>query len=180
MPILWSLLAVAAIIAMVLYNRLVHLRVRVEAAWADIEAQLKKRYDLIPNLVETVKGYAIHEQGVFEAVTTARAAALGAADPTTRVQADNQLSGALKNLFAVAENYPELKASSNFRDLQTVISGVEDQIQMARRQYNAVVRDYNTKLFQFPSNLVASFFNFQKRDFFDMAEVERTNVVVKF
>jgi LemA protein len=159
------------------YNRLIQLRVRSEAAWADIDVQLKRRHDLIPNLVETVKGYAAHERTTFERVTEARTRALAASGPAARAQAEGALTEALRGLFAVAENYPQLRAVQNFTQLQTQISETEDQIQLARRYYNAVVRDLNTRIAQFPTNLVAGLFNFQPREFF---EAERESPQVQF
>ena len=167
-----------------IYNRLVVLRNRTKEAWADIDVQLKRRYDLIPNLVETVKGYAVHERGVFENVTKARAAAMSAeqtGDPKKVGQAENMLSSTLKSLFAVAENYPDLKASNNFIELQRELCDTEDKIQAARRFYNTNVRDMNTKLESFPINLVASSLKFEKKPFFEIENPEQREAVqVKF
>lgn len=159
-----------AIILVLLYNSLVRSRNRVDEAWSDIDVQLKRRYDLIPNLVETVKGYAAHESGVFEKVTAARSAAMGAGSLDDKLQKENALSGTLKSLFAVAENYPELKANQNFLQLQSDLTDTEDKIQAARRFYNGNVRDYNTKLQVFPTNLFASMFGFTAKPFFGIDE----------
>lgn len=181
MIFLYIILAIA-VIAVVLYNGLVRSRNQVDEAWSDIEVQLKRRYDLIPNLVNTVKGYAAHESGVFEKVTQARAAAMGAGTMQEKLKDENMLSGALKSLFAVAENYPELKANQNFMQLQTDLTDTEDKIQASRRFYNGNVRDYNTKIQQFPGNIFASLFGFGKREFFDIDEKgpEGQPVEVKF
>ena len=162
------------------YNRLVKLRVQSDAAWADIDVQLKRRHDLIPNLVETVKGYAAHERTTFERVTEARARALSASGPAASAQAEGALSQALRSLFAVAENYPQLRAAENFSQLQTQISQIEDQIQLARRYYNAVVRDLNTRIALFPSNAVAGLFNFYTREYFETDAAERESPEVQF
>jgi len=162
------------------YNRLVTLRNRAREAWADIEVQLKRRYDLIPNLVETVKGYAAHEREVFEKVTEARAKAMGAKTMKERAEAENYLSETLKTLFAVAENYPDLKASTNFLELQRELVDTEDKIQAARRFYNANVRDLNILIESFPANIIASVFGFKKMEFFGIAEAEREAPKVKF
>jgi LemA protein len=162
------------------YNGLVQLRIRSHAAWADIDVQLKRRHDLIPNLVETVKGYAAHERTTFQKVTEARTRALTASGPAARAQAEGALTEALRGLFAVAENYPQLRAAENFTQLQTQISEVEDQIQLARRYYNAVVRDLNIRIAQFPTNLVAGLFNFQPREFFEAEGGDRESPEVQF
>lgn len=164
------MIVVLAIIAIALYNGLVSSRNRVDEAWSDIEVQLKRRYDLIPNLVETVKGYAKHESGVFEQVTQARSQAMNAGSMQEKLKDENQLSGALKSLFAVAEAYPELKANQNFMQLQGDLTDTEDKIQAARRFYNGNVRDFNTKIQQFPGSIFASMFSFTKREFFDIDE----------
>ena len=179
----WIFLAVLVVIASVLigmYNVLVQLRVRCDAAWSDIDVQLKRRHDLIPNLVETVKGYATHEKGTFENIAKFRSMAMQATTPADKAAAENQLTGALKSLFAVAENYPELKASQEFTQLQNSLSQTEDTIQNARRYYNAVVRDLNTKIQSFPTNILAGMFGFQQRQFFEVAEADREPVAVKF
>ena len=163
------------------FNGLVRKRYRVREAWSDIEVQLKRRYDLIPNLVESVKGYAAHEKGVFENVTQARAQAIGATTKEAKASAENTLSGTLKSLFAVAENYPELKANTNFLNLQSELSDTENKIQAARRFYNGNVMDYNTKTDVFPTNLIAGLFGFSKEEFFGLEnETEKEAVKVKF
>lgn len=164
------------------YNGFVTIRNRVQEAWADIEVQLKRRYDLIPNLVNTVKGYAAHEAGTFEKVTAARVAAMGAQTAEQHAQAENMLTGALKSLFAVAEAYPDLKANTNFLELQRELSDTENKIQAARRFYNGNVRDFNTKLETVPSNVVGKMFGFKKSEFFDIDDngVESQPVEVKF
>lgn len=164
-----------------MYNSLVQLRVRADSAWSDIDVQLKRRHDLIPNLVETVKGYAAHEKGTFENIAKFRSQAMQATTPADKAQAENQLSGALKSLFAVAENYPELKASEQFTGLQASLNSIEDNIQNARRYYNAVIRDYNTRVQSFPTNILAGMFGFQTRQFFEVEAPEDRQVVqVKF
>jgi len=164
-----------------IYNRLVSLKNRTAEGWSDIDVQLKRRYDLIPNLVETVKGYASHESKVFTDVTNARTAAMGAQNVGAKVAAENMLSGALKSLFAVAEAYPELKASANFAKLQDDLSDTENKIQAARRFYNGMVRDFNTALETFPSNILANAFHFTKREFFGVDnDAERQPVKVSF
>ncbi|HEX6258876.1 MAG TPA: LemA family protein [Candidatus Saccharimonadales bacterium] len=158
------------------YNSLVKLNVRVEEAWSDITVQLKRRLDLIPNLINTVKGYAAHEKGVFEAVTEARANALNAQGVKETAAAENQFEGALKSLFAVSENYPQLRASENFQQLQQELVDTEDKIQASRRFYNGGVRDLNTKIQLFPNNLFAGWLGFKNREFFeveDMASAEK-------
>lgn len=155
-----------------IYNNLVKMKIQVDGAWADIDVQLKRRHDLIPNVVETVKGYAGHEKGTLEAVVNARSAAMSAQGPVKQAEAENMLTGALKSLFALSEAYPDLKAADNFRDLQQTLKELETGIQQARRYYNAVVRDYNTKIGQVPSNILAKAFNFSRRDFFEIDEGE--------
>lgn len=162
------------------YNSLVKLRVQGDAAWSDVDVQLKRRHDLIPNIVETVKGYAAHERQTFQQVVEARGKAMGASSPAERAQAENMLTQALRQLFALAEAYPELKANQNFLDLQNTLNEIEEYIQNARRYYNAVVRDYNSKVLMFPSSLIASMFNFRQRDFFLIEEGEREPVAVRF
>ena len=175
------IVALAVLFLAGMYNSLVQLRVRADSAWSDIDVQLKRRHDLIPNLVETVKGYAAHEKGTFENIAKFRSQAMQATTPADRAQAENQLTGALKSLFAVAENYPELKASEQFTGLQSSLNSIEDNIQNARRYYNAVVRDYNTRVQSFPTNLLAGMFGFQVRQFFEVeAPEDRRNVQVKF
>jgi LemA protein len=163
------------------FNGLVALRNRTKEAWADIDVQLKRRYDLIPNLVETVKGYAAHERELFEKVTQARSAAMSAKGIKEKGDAENVLSGTLKSLFAVSENYPDLKASTNFLELQRELSDTENKIQAARRFYNGNVRDINIKIESFPSNTVAALFNFKKMEFFQLEEAAaREPVKVSF
>lgn len=159
-----------------LYNRLVSLQNRKEEAWADIDVQLKRRYDLIPNLVNTVKGYAKHERGVFEKVTEMRGKAMQAGGVATQAQAENMLSEALKSLFAVSENYPDLKANTNFIELQRELTDTEDKIQAARRFYNATVQDMNTAVQSFPQNLLARAFRFSESEFFELTEAEKEKV----
>ncbi len=175
------LIVLAAFILIGMYNSLVQLRVRADSAWSDIDVQLKRRHDLIPNIVETVKGYAAHEKSTFEDVAKFRSQAMQATTPADRAQAENQLSGALKSLFAVAENYPQLKASEQFTGLQASLNSIEDNIQNARRYYNAVVRDFNTRVQSFPANIVAGMFGFQAKQFFEVeAPADREVVQVKF
>jgi len=162
------------------YNRLITLRNRTKEAASDIEVQLKLRFDLIPNLVETVKGYMTHEAGVLEKVTLARSAGINAKNTAEGLAADNQLVGALKSLFAVAEAYPDLKANSNFAKLQDELSDTENKIQAARRFYNSNVRDFNTKIEHFPSNLIAGAFGFKAQEFFDAPDEVNTAPQVKF
>ena len=174
---IWIIVAVVVVIALFLwatYNSLVTLRIRVDEAWSDITVQLKRRLDLIPNLIETVKGYAKHESGVFTAVTEARANVLNAQGVKETAAAENQFEGALKSLFAVSEDYPDLKASQNFSELQAELVDTEDKIQASRRFYNSGVRDLNTKIQTFPHNIVAALFKFVNRDFFDVEESERS------
>ncbi len=162
------------------YNRFVSLRNRTKEAWSDIDVQLKRRYNLIPNLVETVKGYATHEREVFENVTKARTMAMGAKGVEEQAKAENALSSTLKTLFAVSENYPDLKASNNFVELQRELRDTEDKIQAARRFYNGNVRDLNTKIEVFPANLVAGMFGFKKMEFFEIEEAAKAVPQVKF
>lgn len=165
------------IVGAVMYNSLVTLNVRAQEAWSDITVQLKRRYDLIPNLINTVKGYAAHEAGVFEKVTAARTQALNADGVADTAKADNELQGTLKSLFAVAEAYPDLKASQNFQDLQAELVDTEDKIQAARRFYNGVVRDFNTRRTVFPINIFAGLFGFNKdKDFFELDEAQTAAV----
>ena len=164
------------------YNKLVRLRNTVKSSWSDIDVQCKKRYDLVPNLVETVKGYASHEKTVFEKVTQARSMAMQAGSPAEMAKAENMLRDTLKSLFAVAEAYPELKANANFLQLQSQLQDLENNIESARRYYNAIVRDYNITIESFPSNLIASSFNFKQAEFFELEapEAERKPVKVSF
>ncbi|HOX40794.1 MAG TPA: LemA family protein [bacterium] len=173
MSLTWIILIVIVVIVLAviaMYNRLIRLNVRTDEAWSDIDVQLRRRYDLIPNLVETVKGYAKHESEAFENVTKARAEALGAQSVTDKSKAENQLEGALKSIFAVAEAYPELKANENFAKLQADLTDTEDKIQAARRFYNANVRDMNIAVQTFPTNIFANMLGFKKRDLFELDE----------
>ena len=175
----WIALGVVALIGIfiwVTYNSLVTLRIRVDEAWSDINVQLKRRLDLIPNLVETVKGYAKHESGVFEKVTEARAQVMNAKGVKDTAAAENQFEGALKSLFAVAEAYPDLKANENFKELQNELVDTEDKIQASRRFYNSGVTGLNTNIQTFPANVVAAMFKFTNREFFDVDETEREAV----
>lgn len=165
-----ALVVIAAIFLWVTYNSLVTLRVRVDEAWSDITVQLKRRADLIPSLVETVKGYAAHEKGVFEAVTAARAETISAQTPGEASVAENHMQQALKSIFAVAEAYPQLQASQNFLQLQAELVDTENKIQASRRFYNGGVRELNTKIQVFPNNLIAGPFGFQSRDFFEVED----------
>ncbi|MFA5744963.1 MAG: LemA family protein [Candidatus Paceibacterota bacterium] len=170
--IILIVLALIVIWVVASYNRLIILTNRAKESWADIAVQLKRRYDLIPNLVETVKGYATHESSAFENVTKARSAAMGATGTADKAQAENQLTGALKSLFAVSEAYPDLKANQNFLQLQQEVGDTEDKIQAARRFYNTTVMTLNIALQSFPTNLVASSFRFKQMDLFELAEAD--------
>ncbi|PYN81743.1 MAG: hypothetical protein DMD97_01835 [Candidatus Rokuibacteriota bacterium] len=172
------LLVFAGLVVVVIagYNKLVGLRQRSEEAWSDIDVQLKRRTDLVPNVVETVKGYAAHERTTLDQVIRARGAAVAAQTPEARSQAENQLTGALRQLFALAESYPDLKANQNFRDLQSSLGEIEETIQNSRRYYNAVVRDFNTTIDSFPSNQIAMFFRFAKRGYFELDRPEDRQV----
>ncbi len=178
------LIAVLALVWIIaVYNRFVRLIMRAKEAWADIDVQLKRRYDLIPNLVEAVKGYVKHEAGTLEQVTAARAAAMDAGGVEEKGKAENMLSGALKSLFAVAESYPDLKANTNFLELQRELSDTENKIQASRRFYNTNVRDLNTAIDSFPGNVIADLFRFEPREFFALEESDsaaRNPVAVKF
>jgi LemA protein len=174
------ILIVVVVAVIWLYNGLINLRNRVKNAWSQIDVQLKRRTDLIPNLVETVKGYAAHEKGVFENVTKARSSLMNASGVQESAEANNQLTGALKSLFAVAENYPDLKASQNFRELQAQLTETEDKIAYSRQFYNDTVLRYNNKVQMFPSNILASLFKFSEAEFFEIAEGERAVPEVKF
>jgi LemA protein len=179
--IVLGVLVLIVIFLIGMYNSLVRLKVQCDNAWADIDVQLKRRYDLIPNLVETVKGYAAHEKGTLEAVINARNRAITATGPGDKAQAENILSGALKSLFALAEAYPQLRAIESFTSLQNSLSQIEDTVQNARRYYNAVVRDLNTKIQQFPTNIFASMLGFKTREFFEVsAAAEREAPKVSF
>ncbi len=179
--ILLIVLGVVAFWLIATYNGLITLRNRVDEAWSDIDVQLKRRYDLIPNLVNTVKGYAAHEGQTLEKVIAARNAAMSATNPHAKAEAENALSGTLKSLFALSESYPDLKANQNFLSLQTELTDTENKILASRRFYNGNVRDFNTKLQVFPTNIIANALGFTKRDFFEVdSEEERKNVEVKF
>ena len=184
---LWVILGVIVLLILIvigMYNSLIKLKVRTDEAWSDIDVQLKRRYDLIPNLVETVKGYAGHERETLEKVTAARSAAMaaqGAGDAKAQAEAENILSGTLKSLFALSESYPDLKANQNFLELQRELTDTEDKIQASRRFYNGNVRDFNTKLQVFPTNIIGNMLGFKARTFFEIGnEVEREAVKVKF
>lgn len=181
---LWFVLIIIAVFAFFvigLYNALVQLRNRCENSWAQVDVQLRRRYDLIPNLVETVKGYAAHEKEVFQKVTEARSQAMGAGSVGEQGKAENMLTGALKSLFAVAEAYPELKANQNFMMLQEELAGTESKIAYARQFYNDTVMKFNTKQQVFPSNIIANMFNFKEREYFEIEEAEaKEPVKVKF
>ena len=173
---------VIAFWVMGVYNSLIALRVRADGSWSDIDVQLKRRYDIIPNLVATVEGYAKHERGTLQAVIEARSKAMGITDVTKKGEAENFLAGTLKSLFAIAEAYPQLKANENFLKLQSTLEEIEEAIQSSRRYYNAVVRDFNTQLQVFPNNILANTFNFKNKDFFQLGnpEEERKAPQVKF
>ncbi|MCK4892075.1 MAG: LemA family protein [Candidatus Pacebacteria bacterium] len=166
------ILAVLGLWVVMIYNGLVRLKVRTNEAWSDIDVQLKRRYDLIPNLINTVKGYATHEKELFENVTKARANAMNAQNPEEKAGAENMLTGALKSLFAVSENYPDLKANENFLELQRELSDTENKIQASRRFYNGNVRDLNTKIQVFPDSIVANMLKIGKREFFEIEDVK--------
>jgi LemA protein len=178
--ILLGLIVLAIVFAIAMYNGLVRLKVQCDNAWADIDVQLKRRYDLIPNLVETVKGYAAHEKGTLEAVINARNAAMSATGPADKAAAENVLSGTLKSLFALSEAYPQLRAIEGFTSLQNSLSQIEETVQNARRYYNAVVRDLNTKILQFPTNIFAGVLGFKQREFFEVSNAEREAPKVSF
>lgn len=182
--VILGVIAVLAIAIIGMYNSLIRLKNRVNEAWSDIDVQLKRRYDLIPNLVETVKGYAGHEKETFEKVTEARNKAMQAqkaGDAKSQAEAENVLSGTLKSLFALSESYPDLKANANFLELQRELSDTENKIQASRRFYNGNVRDFNTKLEVFPTNIMAGMLGFKSRDYFEITEEkEKENIKVKF
>ncbi|HEX9609092.1 MAG TPA: LemA family protein [Candidatus Paceibacterota bacterium] len=186
MTFIYILLGVLALIlfyGVYLYNRFVTLVNRAKEAWADIDVQLKRRYDLIPNLINTVKGYAKHEKGVFEKVTEMRSKAMAAGGVREQGQAENMLTGALRSLFAVAENYPDLKANENFLELQRELTDTENKVQASRRFYNTNVRDLNIALESFPQNIIGNMFDFKKREFFELADgdaLAREPVAVSF
>ncbi len=180
----WIILAIIVVIVLYVigaYNRLIRLRNRIENAWSQIDVQLRRRYDLIPNLVETVKGYAAHEKEVFQKVTEARSKAINASGVGEQGQAENMLTGALKSLFAVAERYPDLKANQNFMMLQEELAGTESKIAYARQFYNDTVMKYDTVREVFPSSIIANMFNFKEREYFEIEEpAARGPVKVKF
>ena len=179
--IILGIIVVVALFAIGIYNGLIGLKNKVDEAWADIETQLKRRYDLIPNIVEAVKGYAGHEKTTLENVIKARNVAMSAGSFADKGQAENALSGTLKSLFALSENYPDLKANQSFLDLQQTLKDVEEHLQLSRRYYNATVRDFNIKVEIFPNNIFAGMLGFKKRDFFQTdSEEERKNVKVSF
>jgi len=185
MPILYIVLGIVVALILYLvfkYNGFITLKTRAQEAWADIDVQLKRRYDLIPNLVNTVKGYATHESAVFEKVSEARSKAMQAGTPAEKGEAENQLAGTLKSLFAISEAYPELKANTNFLQLQNELSDTENKIMASRRFYNGNVRDFNMGVAMFPANIIAEIFKFTKMDFFQLEEgsVEKEPVAVKF
>jgi len=169
MLLLVLLIGAFLVLVIGIYNGLVRLKVQCDNAWADIDVQLKRRYDLIPNLVETVKGYAAHERGTLDAVVSARNRAMTAQGPAAKGEAEGMLTGALRQLFALAEAYPQLRAVESFTQLQGTLAQIEDTLQNARRYYNAVVRDLNTRIAQFPSNIIAGMFRFTPREFFQVA-----------
>lgn len=181
---IWALLIIVVLLVVFvigIYNGLVRLRVQCDNAWSDIDVQLKRRYDLIPNLVETVKGYASHEKGTLEGVVAARNQAMSVQGPAAKAEAEGMLTTALRQVFALAEAYPQLKAVESFTQLQQSLSQIEDSIQNARRYYNAVVRDLNTKIVQFPSSVIAGMFNITPRQFFEIsAPAEREVPKVNF
>lgn len=182
--VILGVVVVAALLVVSMYNGLIRLKNRVDEAWSDIDVQLKRRYDLIPNLIETVKGYAAHEQATFEKVVAARNIAMAAqsgGDAASRGQAENALSETLKSIFALAESYPDLKANQNFLELQRELSDTENKLEASRRFYNGNVRDFNTKIEVFPNNIIAGWLKFTSRKFFEIEnQVEKENIQVKF
>ena len=181
-PLVWILIIVAVLVLFVvfLYNSLVRLKNQVENAWSQIDVQLKRRYDLIPNLIETVKGYAKHEKQLLTDITKARSEVMKASDIHEKAKASNMLSDTLKSLFAVSENYPQLKANENFLQLQEELSGTENKIAYSRQHYNDIVMAFNTKIETFPNNFINKLLNFTKKELFDTPEEERKNVKVQF
>jgi len=182
-PTLYIIIGVVVVLGggiIAIYNGLIKLKTRTDEALSDTDVQLKRRHDLIPNLINTVKGYASHEEGVFTKVTEARTSAMNAQGTEDKAKAENALSGTLKTLFAVAENYPDLKANTNFLELQRELSDTENKIQAARRFYNGNVRDLNIKIQKFPSNMIAGMFGFKNREFFEMEEGEKEVPKVNF
>src|SRR3984893_2891590 len=181
MLIIGAVILLAIVVIVGMYNGLVRLKVQCDNAWSDIDVQLKRRYDLIPNLVETVKGYAAHEQGTLEGVVAARNRAMTTEGPAAKAEAEGMLTTALRQVFALAEAYPQLRAVESFTQLQATLNQIEDSVQNARRYYNAVVRDLNTKIAVFPSNIIAGMFNFKPREFFEIsAPAEREVPKVSF
>ena len=178
--VILGLIVVLAVVAMVIYNGLVKLRNRVENAWSQIDVQLQRRHDLIPNLVETVKGYASHEKETLDAVISARSAAMGAQGPAAQAGAENMLTGALKSLFALSEAYPDLKANTNFLELQEALQTTEDKVSYSRQFYNDAVMIYNTKIQTVPSNIFAGMFGFKEREYFEAEEGGRAVPKVSF
>ncbi len=178
--ILLGIVGLVLVLGVAYYNKFVKLAARTDEAWSDIDVQLKRRYDLIPNLVSTVQGYAAHEKQLFENVTKARSQAMQAGSVEDHAAAENMLTGALKSLFAVSENYPDLKANTNFLELQRELSDTENKIQAARRFYNGNVMELNAAVDMFPSNIIANMFKFTKRTFFEIEEVEKEPVKVQF
>ena len=178
--VLLAVVAVIGLYVMVTYNGLVALRNKIENAWAQIDVQLKRRYDLIPNLVETVKGYAAHERETLDAVIKARNTAMAASGPHDQAQAENMISGALKSIFALSEAYPDLKANQNFLNLQEELTGTEGRIAYARQFYNDTVVRYNTKIQTFPANVIANQFKFEEREYFEVEDQARDAVAVDF
>ncbi|MBU0586319.1 LemA family protein [Candidatus Micrarchaeota archaeon] len=174
-----GILFLVIIFVVLTYNRLVQLKVRIENSWAQIDVQLKRRYDLIPNLIETVKGYVKHERGTFEEITKLRTQIV-TGTPQQKAKANDMLSGALKSIFAVAENYPQLKANENFKALQDELAGTENKISYVRMAYNDTVMQYNTEIKMVPTNIIAGIFNFTQQEFFKTEEAEKENVKVEF
>ncbi len=180
---MWVFLIIVLVVVglgVLIYNSLVQMREHVDSSWSDIDVQLKRRHDLVPNLVETVRGYASHERETLEGVIRARNAAMSASGPEDQAKAENQLSGALRQIFALSESYPQLQAAENFRDLQQTLKQLEDSIQRARGSYNNQVREYNTKIRSVPSNIVANAFSFRPREFFEIEEAAREVPRVSF
>ena len=180
---LWIILIITGILILLVilsYNSLIRLRNQIDNAWAQIDVQLKRRFDLIPNLIETVKGYTKHEKGVLEEVTKARTAFMNANSVKEKAKAENMLEGTLKTLFAVSENYPQLKANENFLQLQEELSGTESKIAYARQHYNDMILEYNNKVQSFPTNILAKMFNFKEKESYPIPEEERKNIKVQF
>lgn len=179
--IIFVIIAISLLIFIIIYNKLINSKALVDEAWSGIDVQLKRRHDLIPNLVETVKGYGVHEKSIFEQIAKMRAASIGATEIGEKIKAEGELTNALKTLFAVAENYPNLKASENFLALQKDLSSIENELQLARRYYNGSARNYNIVVQSFPSNLVATLANFKKVPYFEVTtSEEKATPKVKF